>query len=466
VVHVKLHEDWLTRVFDALFVGPNGVRYFDAAAWDWMFAAAIAITGFALAMARSTWVVDFTVYVFVFNRGFRRFVDYYFHHEFNPLSPISLTPLLVAGVMLIPAILRLHQLTLAARIVFLGTLLAMLYAFAVGFLNSAYAAFYSLAESLAPLGLFAFVCLTRPAVPVRDRWVRSFAWAAILTSAYGWYQYLNVPPWDAFWLIETEMYGYMGMPAPTEMTVFSTMAERGPLAGYLGFSVIPMVVSRRWRPLPGPWGWLGVILVFSVILLTLSRSGVLFAVIGTSSYLFINGGQGARQFAVAAAVLGMAAWWGVEKIPNSERVVKRFETLGELQEDGSYKGRIEIMSGGFNSLATRPWGYGLGSVGLGGRVNSGEQDSRAIIVDAGWFNLLLVYGLPGSVCLVAAMGYAWQDLGRRFRASPLRRDPYVCLARGYLVALVPCMFVGDLLTGFSILWLALGCGISAPRGNG
>jgi len=115
--------------------------------------------------------------------------------------------------------------------------------------------------------------MTGPDARIKDRWIRSFAWAAILASIYGWYQYLVIPPWDGFWLMESEMYGYMGLPYPTQMTVFSTMAERDPLASYLGFSVVPMILSKRWRPLPGILGWAGVILVFSVILLTLSRGG-------------------------------------------------------------------------------------------------------------------------------------------------------------------------------------------------
>jgi hypothetical protein len=315
--------------------------------------------------------------------------------------------------------------------------------------------------------LFAYVLLLKPDDAMKDRWIRAFAWAAILTSVYGWYQYMTIPPWDKFWLIATKMYGYMGIPLPTKMSAFSTMSERGVLAGFLGFSLVPMIVSPRWRPLPGILGWLGVILVFSVILLTLSRAGLLYVAIGTVCYLFINGGRGGKQIAIGVLVLGIAAWKGMDLIPNADRVKDRFETLGEMNEDGSFVGRVQIISSGFPSLMESPQGLGLGAVGLASRVNTGGNLSgkKISVVDAGWFNIILTYGIPGSVLLLTAMLRAWKLLAYRYR-HPRLRDDHVLLARAMMITLIPCCFVGDLLTGFSIFWLALGCGISLPAVRG
>jgi hypothetical protein len=429
--------------------------------WDWIIALSIATAALVLALRKSTWIVDFTVFVFVFNRGLRRLVDFYINHEFSPLSPISLTPLMVAAAMLIPSLTNFNRFPPWSRAVLSFLILAIGYAFVIGFFSVQLAAIYALAEVMAPFGLFSFVLLTQPVTRVKDRWVRSFAWAAILASAYGWFQYLTIPEWDKFWLIETKMYGYMGLPIPTQMTVFSTMAERGPLASFLGFSVVPMLISKKWRPMPGILGWAGVILVFSVILLTLSRGGLLFAVLGTAIHLIINRGQAGRQIALGVAVVGTAAWFGMNKIPNAERVVKRFETIGGIQEDGSYKGRFMIMSSGFTSLAQNPFGLGLGAVGLATRVNSGSLTTSNTVVDAGYFNLILVYGVPGIALLLTSLILAWRLLARRYQQREFR-DDHVLLARSMLITLIPACFAGDLLTGFSIFWLALGCGISFP----
>lgn len=429
--------------------------------WESLITVLIAFAGILLAMSRSTWIVDYTVFVFVFNRGLRRLVDFYINQEFNPLSPISLSPLVVAGSMMLPVVFHLAAMPGKARWIFLTFAAAVVYAFVIGFLSFGNAAVYSLGETMAPLALFGYVLLLNPSVAVKDRWVRSFSWAAILASAYGWYQYLTIPPWDKFWLIETEMYGYMGIPEPTKMSVFSTMAERGPLAGFLGFAVVPMVVERRWRGLPGIFGWAAVILVFSTIFLTLSRGGLLFAILGVGCYLIINRGRGSKQIAVMLGILAIASLVGMSRIPNAERIVDRYESLGELEEDGSYKGRVEIMSTGFSSLFQRPLGLGLGGAGMAARV-AAPEDRAGRVVDAGWFNILLVYGIPGGLLLLAALGQAWALLAMRFR-RPEWRDGHVLLARAMMITLIPACFVGDLLTGFSIFWLALGSGIAMSR---
>ncbi|MBU6302119.1 MAG: hypothetical protein KGS60_11230 [Verrucomicrobia bacterium] len=459
------HEDWLTRLLNGWFgsAGRGGAP--ETVAWDWVLAVLIGICGMILAVRKSSWVVDYTVFVFVFNRGLRRMVDYYFHGEFTPFNPISLTPLVVASSMLIPVVFSLWRIPLRSRVVLLVLSAAIGYAFLIGFFRVRLAAVYALAESLAPLGLFAFVLVKQPVAATKDRWMRAFGWAAILASGYGWYQYLTIPPWDAMWLVETKMVGYMGLPRPMQMTVFSTMAERGPLAAFLGFAVVPMIVSKKWRPMAGwSWltGWLGVILVFSAILLTLSRGGLLFAVIGTGTYLLVNQGRGARQIATAVLLVGAAGWWGMERIPNAERVIKRFESLTEIQEDQSYKGRVMVMSGGMDTIARSPLGLGLGAVGLATRVNTGSLSmAKNTVVDGGYFNVVLTYGVPGTLLLFAALVLAWGLLQHRFKRKTML-DDHVLLGRAMMITLIPACFAGDLLTGFSIFWLALGCGVALP----
>jgi uncharacterized membrane protein YhaH (DUF805 family) len=419
--------------------------------------------GLALVMARSSWAVDYTVFVFVFNRGLRRFIDYEINHEFNPLSPISLSSLAVAASMLLPVLVCFHELQPTARKILGFFSLAVIYAFAVGFINFKFAAFYALAEFVAPLSLFGYVILLKPFSAVKDRWFCSFAWCALLASVYGWYQYWTIPPWDGYWLMAAGMEGYMGIAKPTQMTVFSTMAERGVFGGFLGLSVVPMVLSKRWRGMPGPLGWAGVVLIFSVILLTFSRAGLMLAALGTITYALINRGRGSGQLIVAVGILGMAAWVGIDKIPSAGLVTKRIETFGNLDEDRSVQGRLVIMSGGVERLLANPLGLGLGGKGLATRVNSGGMGlAEGVVMDAGWLNILLIYGIPGSVFLLAALSSAWRFLAKRYRDRS-SRDEFVMLARAMMITMVPACFVGDILTCFTIFWLALGCGISHSR---
>jgi len=273
---------------------------------------------------------------------------------------------------------------------------------------------------------------------------------------------MTIPPWDGAWLIQSGMYGYMGIPEPTRMTVFSTMAERGPLASFLGFSVVPMVVAKRWRPLPGVLGWAAVILVFSVILLSMSRAGVIIAVVGCVSYVLINRGKGFGQLAIAVVVLALAGAFLVKRMPNTERVTKRFESLQNMEEDGSLQGRIMIMSYGPERLLAEPQGTGLGGSGQATRINTGTLATEATVVDAGWFNVFLVFGLPGSLLIIAAMVLLWKSLAERFR-MPQTLDEHVYLARAFFITVIIASLAGSVLMNFSIIWLAFGCGLGIAR---
>ncbi len=423
---------------------------------DWAIAILIAAIGVSLATVRSSWLVDFAVLVFVFNRGLRRIIDFYINHNFTPLSPISLVPLLLAGAMAMRWALDFQQLPPWAVRIFACLTGAVAYAFAIGFFRVQLGAVYALGEVLGPLALMGYAMVLNPSARVRDRWVRSFAWGAIFASAYGWYQYLTIPPWDAFWLVKVNFVGYMGIPEPTKMSCFSTMAERGVLASYLAFAVVPMIVSPRWRT----WlSWPAVVLVFSVILLTASRGGLLIAVMATVIFWLVNRGAGKGQILLATVIVGTAAWFGIEQIPNAPKVIKRFSTLSDIERDGSYKGRVHIMSGGVGATLSNPLGSGLGAAGLGTRVNTGTLKTTAEFGDAGYFQVILVYGLIGTSLFIRGLYLAWKRLSTYFQVPSLRSD-HVLLARALMVATLLSCWLGDMLTGFSLFWLALGCGLA------
>jgi putative inorganic carbon (HCO3(-)) transporter len=424
---------------------------------EWVIALMLVAPAAVLASKRSSYLIDYAVFIFVLNRGIRRIVDYYINGYFNPLSPISLVPLIVA--LLMGLVVFTNQNSLPKYVKGIAGLFIGAFALAgtLGFISTQFAVLYAGAEVVAPLFLMLYAILLNPPMDVRDRWIRSFAWGAILVSAYGWYQYLVIPPWDAFWLKATKMTGYMGIPEPTKMTVFSTMGERGVVAGFLGYSVVPMIVSPKWRT---KLGWLGVLLVFSVILLTLSRGGIIIATVATAAFLIVNKGAKVGQVIVAAVVLSVGAFYGISKIPNSERIVERYQkSIEERDKDGSYSGRIEIMQGSVGLILSNPLGYGLGAVGLATRINTGETKSAAKVVDAGYFDILLTYGIPGTILMLMAVWKIWIQLKLRYK-NPAYRTDHVLVARALMLSLVVTCFVGNFLNQFSVLWLAMGTGLA------
>ena len=52
---------------------------------------------------------------------------------------------------------------------------------------------------------------------------------------------------------------------------------------------------------------------------------------------------------------------------------------------------------------SNPVGYGIGSSGLAGRLNTGTTDSEALIGDNGYLELLTAFGVPGGLLLSSSL---------------------------------------------------------------
>ena len=140
--------------------------------------------------------------------------------------------------------------------------------------------------------------------------------------------------------------GYLGNLEPTKMAVFSTMAERGVLGGYLGFAVVPMILAPKWRPL----SWFGVILVISVILLAGTRTGIILAVLSTMVYVMVNRGTGFWQLAIGFAVMTAAAYFGMGLMPGASKfrnAFRRYKTCKKMDPIKAGWRSIRTLSGPF-----------------------------------------------------------------------------------------------------------------------
>ncbi len=417
---------------------------------DWFIAAVlIGLAGMFL-LTGSNYILDYALFIYVFNRGLRRVLDW-MAGSFQPLSPISICPLLIFGLLMFPFLARFHLLPKYAKTIFYCLFTAIGLAFVVGFARVQLAALFALAESIAPFAVFGYV-LTAPATQaVKDRWLRSAAWCAILASAYGWYQYFTIPPWDAFWVRAVGFEGYLGQLVPTKMIVFSTMAERGPFGAFLGFALVPMVICPRWRT---KLGWTAIILVFSALLLTMTRTGIIVAVLTILIFVMINRGAGLGQTAFVFGLIGLGLIIGLQSMPGGERVQQRLSSISTIQQDGSYQGRLFIYRASAVTILSTPLGFGLGATGLAGRVNTGTQEGQGVIGDAGYLEIPATYGWLGAILIVTALWKMWKEMTRRFHLGC--RAIEVLLGRAFLIALIPACFVGNAVTQFSILWLIFG----------
>src|SRR6201993_545927 len=226
---------------------------------EWAVFFFLVLPGLLYAMRGSSYLVDYTILVFVFNREIRRLVDYY-NNQFNPFSLISLTPLVMLGLLFLGFLWNFKTLHPLAKRIFLLMMAAIAYGFVVGLLHNGLATLYQGAQYLSTIGLMGYVAVNPADDKTADRWLRTAGMAAIIAAFYGWYQYLTIPDWDAFWVDKVGFVGYLGSLQPGEMAVFSTFPDRGPCAAYMALIAVPMMISRRWRV---ALGWPEVVLLLS-----------------------------------------------------------------------------------------------------------------------------------------------------------------------------------------------------------
>ena len=278
----------------------------------------------------------------------------------------------------------------------------------------------------------------------------------MIAALYGWFQYMTIPAWDAFWVEQVGFVGYLGRLIPLEMTVFATFPERGNCASYMALAMIPMLVSRRWRPL---LGWPEALLLLSCIFLTLSRGGIIMAAIGVILFPLVNKGKGSGRIVLMTIVLLTCALAGLSSLPGADRLTNRFQSLGHMQDDGSFKSRLAIASFGWSSVFEHPLGFGIGSSGLAGRINTGNQfENNSVVTDNGWLTLMTSLGLPGFALFVAAIAMLWHYFSMLSRFGV--RDDFLGLARAYLIATLIFMWSGNYFSELSVMWIAMGRALS------
>lgn len=423
---------------------------------EYFIAFLMVLPAFVLAIQRSTYLLDYVFFVFSLNRGIRRLVDFYINGAFNPLSPISLTPLVVSAVLVIPALSRFNQLTPSSRNVATLIMVALGHGLAIGFVNAGIGAFYSLGEWMAGFGAFLYAATAPITSRVADRWMRSCGYAALIVAAYGWYQYYTIPEWDAFWVTEVKFVGYLGQLRPTEMSVFSTMHERGPCASFLAWAAIPMILNSRWRIIGG---WLTVMLLLSVVVLTLTRSMFIIVALVAMLQPALSKGKGIGRVIVLAVLLGVGASVGLQYMPGSERITKRYDTMKDMQNDGSMKGRLGILTTGLPWVIGHPVGTGLGSSGFGaGRIGGSGGEAQEGFCDSGYIEIFSQFGWIGGLAFFAAMAQIWAELSRRLRQGG--KDPFLYTGRVVLVGCLVFLAVGNIFGGFSLFWVFLGISLN------
>lgn len=210
---------------------------------------------------------------------------------------------------------------------------------------------------------------------------RTFTWCMLVIGLYGIAQFFLVPPWDAFWMIESEM-NSIGHPYPMEIRIFGTLDSPGPFATVMLTGVI-LLFSRTTL-----FSLLSAVPGYVSFLLCMVRGAWLGWVIALGTLIVrLKGTARLRLVAFAGGVALLAVPLILTLGPIGEVTGSRMSTLTDVQSDGSFQERMNLYTETLWVALTSPMGHGLGSRG----IDSGVVE---MLWEFGWLGTTLyVFGL-------------------------------------------------------------------------
>lgn len=412
----------------------------------------ICVPALVMAVQQSSWLVDYLFFVVALNRGIRRVVDWD-NGYFNQYSLISLTPLIIGGLATYVVVAELsgrdHRFGPRTVVTLYRYSFAIALAFIIGFLNIKFGAIYAMGDYIVPIGLLGFGAMYCDRSDIMDRWCNSIALSALVVAGYGIWQFYTIPPWDAFWVKAVKFEGYLGKLEPTKMTLFSTMAERGPAASYLCSALILLVLrpGTLWL-----FRWPVAALVMMAMLLTYSRTAVIQAGLACLIFPIINRGAGILPVAILFLMFTVFGESILSRLPGGGMVAQRVNTLTDIENDGSFRGRIQIIILTFGDNLTQPFGLGIGSHGLAARVATSASGASGD--SSGYIETLRTFGWFGFFVVANVLYRTWQSSSELLRLQSDDRN--IALFRAWFIAGLAAFFSGNWLFTATFFWVLAG----------
>jgi hypothetical protein len=399
--------------------------------------------------ARSpTGYVSFSLWLWFITPFVRRVLD--MHHGWSPASPVLIAPPAVALLSLLTILRRPAELRGQLYAPYLLVLFAFLYGYTVGIINAGLIpASYALVTWLAPALFGLHMAMNWRRYPELAGAVReTFRWALPLLAAYGIYQFVRLPAWDADWMINANMRS-IGAPRPFLVRVFGTLNTPGPYAAFLCAGALMLL------PQKGKLRSIGIAFAMVSLLLARTRAVWVAFMIGLAMQQI---GQPLRKLPkyvftlIAVALIAIP----IASIPQfSALIAPRLKTFANLSEDNSFVKRYNFSESAASSIVETAEGNGLGMTGGAIKLNN-NQGLRSL--DNGFLEVFYIYGWTGGMLFFLGIaGLMLQSL--RFRET--RTDPFANSVRAIGIALVSILPIGDVFTGptGTLLWTAVGFGI-------
>jgi hypothetical protein len=304
------------------------------------------------------------------------------------------------------------------------------------------------ADWLVPLlYLFLFVCHARRIDEAAPHIEIFLAASLLFVVPYSLAQYFLMPDWDAKWMVASGM-ASIGVPEPMGARVFGPLNQPGHLAVWVGTCLVLLSTFRNRLLLA-----LAPLLIL-VLALTMVRSVYGSVVLALAVGALAGRGTGgfARLTGVALLAGGVCLGMAVLEPQVLGRIGTRLQTLQNLSDDDSAKGRALLYAQTPGLIDDNPFGTGIGAQGRGNAVH--RTAVGTVNIDSGPLSVFLALGWgAGALYIFALLLLQCHVLpvGRR-RDAPLA----TAMAAAALCPLGTFPFINVL--GFSavVMWTCLG----------
>lgn len=307
----------------------------------------------------------------------RRIADYF--SSFTEPSPLLLTPYLVSCVALITLFKFLPKPRDGTPFV-LGTI-GVLYGFVIALIvKSPFIAFRGLIDWISPIAIgFYFFQNWKDYPKMRQTTERVFVWGVLLMGVYGVWQFVSLPEWDRNWLIDSNFIGAAGDPDKEAPRIWSTMNSGEPFAAFMAGALLFLLNSKNKLIVPASAvGYLSFLLAM-VRSAWLGWLGGLIALVGFLKPKF--------QIRLISTILILALCVVplATMEPFAERISNRVETLSDVSNDDSAKGRQQMFRESIDKALTSFIGEGIEN-------SSMDNGFLAMLFYLGWLGTIPYFG--------------------------------------------------------------------------
>jgi hypothetical protein len=321
-------------------------------------AASMILASWLLATDRREEYFALCLWLFLLTPWLRRVVDY--KAGWAETNLLMLAPYAATTLCVFPMMKDLSTRRFAYSSLFFGIFVSVLYGLLVAFLNGrTFAGAFDCLRWAVPPCFCLFVALDEERRDSYQATVRrTFLIALVLLSIYSLYQFVVVPPWDAFWMLQSRL-TTIGRPEPYLVRVFGTMNSPGSFANYLMAGLLLVMPARS------ALRWPALVLGATALMLTLVRTSWLGFVCGLV-FLLGAGRSNRARFSILAGLAAVPlVLLIIQQVPYGDRIVgERMDTLNEVQRDDSFIDRTNGYREFFlHQLPSNPGGDGLGAVG-------------------------------------------------------------------------------------------------------